>query len=63
MLARMAKLVDAWDLKSPGVHTPCRFESCSGHDDAPVELLDRGVVFMHSRQRVPTVHSTGVPRL
>ena len=28
--ARVAKLVDARDLKSLG-HWPCRFESCPGH--------------------------------
>src|SRR5439155_19437483 len=29
--ARVAKLVDAWDLKSHGRQLPCRFESCPGH--------------------------------
>ncbi len=29
--ARMAKLVDARDLKSLGGYTPCRFEPGSGH--------------------------------
>ena len=31
LLARMAKLVDAADLKSAGRKRPCRFDSGSGH--------------------------------
>jgi hypothetical protein len=29
--ARVAKWVDASDLKSEGAKSPCRFESCPGH--------------------------------
>ena len=39
--ARVAKSVDARDLKSLGFNQPCRFESGSGHhrDGAPYEYL------------------------
>ena len=40
--ARMAKLVDAWDLKSLETYVSCRFESCSGHADAPADPVRQG---------------------